>query len=259
MPLDHPSRLLQPDEPSPYRIERESGTSPFFLTCDHAGKAIPRKLGTLGLSGDELERHIAWDIGAAGVTRQLAALLDAFAIEQTYSRLVIDCNRPLDSPTSIATLSEHTVIHGNLELAKKDAKARAEEIFWPYHRRIVAELDARAARGQPTVLITMHSFTPLFKDQARAMHAGILYNRDTRLAHRLLEALRRDNALTVGDNQPYSVSDSSDYAIPVYGERRSLLHAEIEIRQDLIADELGQSRWAARLADVLREAIAGLL
>jgi predicted N-formylglutamate amidohydrolase len=254
-----PARLLDDDEPPPYTVVCESGSSPFFLTCDHAGRIIPRRLQSLGLPDTELQRHIAWDIGAAGVTVKLAALLDAFAILQTYSRLVIDCNRPLVSPTSIATLSEHTVVPGNLQLSNDDAEARAHEIFWPYHRRIVAELDARAARNQPTVLITVHSFTPVFKGDARAMHAGVLYNRDSRLAHRLLDVLRENSGLIVGDNQPYSVSDHSDYAIPVYGEQRGLLHAEIEIRQDLIADDAGQQEWAARLATALRQATIDLL
>lgn len=251
----HSARLLDDDEPAPYTVICESGSSPFLLTCDHAGRTIPRRLQSLGLPDAELTRHIAWDIGAAGVTVKLAALLDAFAILQNYSRLVIDCNRPLVSPTSIATLSEHTVIPGNLHLGKHDAEVRAAEIFWPYHRRITAELDARAARVQPTVLITVHSFTPVFKGDARAMHAGVLYNRDARLAHCLLNVLRGNTGLTVGDNQPYSVSDASDYAIPVHGEQRGLLHAEIEIRQDLIADEAGQQLWAQRLSDALPRAL----
>jgi predicted N-formylglutamate amidohydrolase len=257
MTSPHSTRLLDASEPPAFCIAH-AGTSPFFLTCDHAGRAIPRRLGTLGLPTSELERHIAWDIGAAGVTCKLAALLDAFAILQTYSRLVIDCNRPLGSPTSIATISEHTVISGNLQLSKDDADMRAAEIFWPYHKRIEAELDARAARRQPTVLITVHSFTPVFKGDARAMQAGVLYNRDSRLAHRLLHVLRSESGLTIGDNQPYSVSDSSDYAIPVYGEQRGLLHAEIEIRQDLITDETGQQQWAERLANALRQALKDL-
>jgi predicted N-formylglutamate amidohydrolase len=251
--------LLLPTEPPPYRVERADGQSPFMLICDHAGNLIPQRLGSLGLNADELNRHIAWDIGAAGVTSKLAALLDAFAILQTYSRLVIDCNRPLDSPTSIVTVSEHTEIPGNRDLSPALAMQRAQEIFWPYHQRIEAELNARAARAQPTVLITVHSFTPVFKQQARAMHAGVLYQRDPRLAQALLHILRRDRELIVGDNQPYSVSDATDYAIPVYGEQHGLLHVEMEIRQDLIADDAGQTRWAERLAVALREAVAQLM
>jgi len=258
MTLNADSPLLNADEPPAYRIECERGASPFFIVCDHAGRLIPRRLGSLGVAATDLDRHIAWDIGAAGVTSKLAALLDAFAILQTYSRLVIDCNRPIGSAGSIVTLSEHTTIPGNQNVSPAEAQQRAQEIFWPYHQRIRAELDARLARGQTTILISMHSFTPIFKGAGRMMHAGVLYHRDTRLAHRLLQALRRDAHLVVGDNEPYSVSDATDYAIPEYGEKRGLLHVEMEIRQDLIAEDAGQTQWAERMANALRKAAKGL-
>jgi predicted N-formylglutamate amidohydrolase len=246
--------LLSHDEPPAFRLEREHGRSAFFLICDHAGSLIPRRLGSLGLDSVDLERHIAWDIGAAAVARELAALLDATVILQNYSRLVIDCNRPIGSPSSIAASSERTIIPGNASLDAADAQRRAHEVFEPYHDRIVRLLDDRKARGQPTMLISIHSFTPVFMAEARRWHAGVLYNRDPRLARSLLEVLGSDPALLVGDNEPYAVSDETDYAIPVYGEKRGLPHVEIEVRQDLITDARGQHEWAVRLRTALTRA-----
>lgn len=242
------TRLLAEDEPPPFTVEHEHARSPFVLICDHAGRRIPRKLGTLGLSDGDLQRHIAWDIGARGTASRMAEALDAVLIAQTYSRLVIDCNRPLGAPTSITQRSERTDIPGNINLTPEDAAARASEIFVPYHARITAELDRRRALAEPTVLISMHSFTPVFHDAARPWHVGMLYNRDTRLARVLLELIRAEGEWVVGDNEPYSVSDGTDYAIPVHGELRGLPHVEIEVRQELIADEAGQRAWADRLA-----------
>lgn len=241
-------RLLADDEPPPFSVEREDGRSPFVLICDHAGRRIPRALGTLGVDESALSRHIAWDIGARGVASRLGEHLDAVLIAQTYSRLVIDCNRPIGAPSSIVTRSERTDVPGNHDLTPADRSARAEDIFTPYHRRIEEELDRRHSMGRPTLLISMHSFTPVFNEVARPWHIGMLYNRDTRLAHALLELIRAQGRWVVGDNEPYSVSDGTDYAIPVHGERRGLPHVEIEIRQDLITDEAGQSEWAKHLA-----------
>ena len=240
--------LLAADEPPPFRIENASAASPFFLVCDHAGRRIPRALGDLGLDEVELQRHIAWDIGAAGVLAQLSRRLDAIAIAQTYSRLVIDCNRPFESPTLIALRSERTEIPGNANLTAAQRQQRIDEIFTPYHARVAAELDARRAAGRPTILVTVHSFTPIYYDVARPWQVGVLYHRDTRLAHALLRVIRAEHTWTVGDNEPYSVSDTSDYAIPIYGEQRGLPHVELEIRQDLIADAAGQAEWGERAA-----------
>jgi predicted N-formylglutamate amidohydrolase len=255
------SALLAADEPPPFSIENAAGASPFFLTCDHAGRRIPRALGDLGLAAAEFERHIAWDIGAAGLMSRLAARLDAFAIAQNYSRLVVDCNRPLDSQTLIAQRSERTDIPGNANLTNEERQQRIDEIFHPYHTRIERELDARRAGGRPTILVTVHSFTPTYLDVARPWQVGILYHRDTRLAHALLRVIRDEGEWVVGDNEPYSVSDTSDYAIPVYGVRRGLANVELEFRQDLIADAASQEKWAQRTVTWLlrASAIAGLL
>lgn len=251
--------LLSDLDPPAFRVERPDGASPFVLTCDHAGRVLPRALGTLGVSDAELARHIAWDIGIAEVGRKLAGRLDAFQIAQTYSRLVIDANRPPGSPQSIVTRSERTPIPGNEGLSSADAERRAREIFHPYHDRIRAELDARKLTGRPAVLVALHSFTPSFMDRARKWHAGVLYNRDPRLGHGVLELLRREPGLEVGDNEPYRVSDETDYGVVVHGEQRGLVHVMLEIRQDLIDHEAGQDAWAERLARVLSAAHAQLL
>jgi predicted N-formylglutamate amidohydrolase len=224
--------------------------------CDHGGRRLPRRLGDLGLPEAELQRHIAWDIGISATTHILAEALDAFAIHQAYSRLVIDCNRDPGVETSIVTLSELTEIPGNHGLSQADRRAREQEIFWPYHRRITTALDRRGAAGRKTVFIAMHSFTPVYKGVARPWHVGMLYNRDSRFAHALQGLLEGEGDLVVGDNEPYAVSDLTDYSIPVHGERRGLPHVEIEIRQDLIAAPEGQRAWALRLARLLPEALS---
>ena len=250
--------LLGPDDPPPYTEHRAYGGSPFVLIADHAGQTIPMRLGDLGLPQVEMDRHIGWDIGIAGVAEKLSEKLDAFAILQTYSRLVIDCNRPLDSSSSIVSSSDGTLVPGNQDLPEPQRTARALEIFAPYHARITQELDQRSVQSQAPVLIAMHSFTPVFAGETRPWHVGVLYHRDTRLAHALLAALKEEPDLVVGDNQPYSISDGSDFAVPVHGEQRGLLHVELEIRQDLIADAQGQAQWAQRLARILPTLLADL-
>lgn len=250
--------LLAADEPSAVAVLRSDGTSPFLLTCDHAGRRIPRSLGSLGLEAPDLERHIAWDIGAATVARSLSERLDAALVLQTYSRLVIDCNRSPEVHDSIATLSESTEIPGNKGISDAARQARVNEIFCPYHERITAALDARADAKRPSALVAVHSFTPVFKGVKRPWHIGILYNRDRRLPGVLFDLLSEHDHLVVGDNQPYAVSDVTDYTIPVHGERRGIPHVEIEIRQDLIAEPTGQEIWAERLADLLPRALERL-
>jgi predicted N-formylglutamate amidohydrolase len=251
--------LLEPDEPSPVTLDNGAGSSAFFLTCDHAGSAFPRRLGSLGLPEQETRRHIAWDIGIGAVGRQLSQLLDAAVILQTYSRLVIDCNRDPDVASSIPEVSETTEIPGNLGLAEAARAARVEAIFRPYHDAIAAALDRRALAGRASVLVALHSFTPVFKGVARPWHAAVLYNRDARLAHPLFKLLSAEDGLVIGDNEPYAVSDQTDYTVPVHGERRGLPHVEIEIRQDQIADPVGQAAWAERLARLLPAAYAEMV
>jgi predicted N-formylglutamate amidohydrolase len=247
------SLLLGSADVPPVLEHNAAGRSPFLLTCDHYGRLIPRVLGDLGLTESELTRHIAWDIGIAGVAEALAKQLDAHLIAQLYSRLVIDCNRPPHAPSSIPRISEATTIKGNEGLAQDAAATRRRQIFDPYHRRIAEVIDRRLRENIPTVLVSLHSFTPVYAGIARPWHIGTLYHRDTRLPARLLELLRAEPDLVVGDNEPYAVSDETDYTIPVHGEARGLMNTGIEIRQDLITDRAGQKQWADRLARIFAE------
>ena len=247
------SLLLESADVPPVLEENAAGRSPFLLTCDHYGRLIPRVLGDLGLPASELSRHIAWDIGIAGVATALSKRLDAHLIAQRYSRLVIDCNRPPEAPSSIPRISEATIIPGNEGLAREATLARREAIFDPYHRRIRKVVEARIHDGMPTVLVSLHSFTPVYAGIARPWHIGTLYHRDTHLPPLLLKLLRAEPDLVVGDNEPYAVSEETDYTIPVHGEARGLMNTGIEIRQDLIADPAGEAEWADRLARIFTE------
>ena len=250
--------LLGPGEPPPVRTIRENGKSRYVLTADHAGRIFPKTLANLGVPDSELGRHIAWDIGIAGVTEILSELLDAPAIFQTYSRLVVDCNRDPSWPSAMPDVSEFTGIPGNRGLTETDRARRVEAIFHPYHNRIESLLDARAAAGQDTIFVAMHSFTPVFKGEPRAIEVGVLYYRRTKLANIMLDLLRAEGDLTVGDNAPYAITGDSDYSIPRHGEGRGLEHVEIEIRQDLIETPEGQASWAARFSRLLTAALERL-
>jgi predicted N-formylglutamate amidohydrolase len=248
--LGDTSLLLDGQDVPPVLEDNPAGRSPFLLTCDHYGRIIPRALGDLGVPAGEFERHIAWDVGIAGVADALSKQLDAHLIAQRYSRLVIDCNRPPQAPSSIPRISEATLIPGNEGLTADAAEARRGAIFEPYHRRIDEVIGRRQRDNLPTVLVALHSFTPVYASVVRPWHIGTLYQRDTRLPPLLLKYLRAEGDLVVGDNEPYAVSDESDYTIPVHGEKRGLMNSGIEIRQDLITDAAGQQQWAGRLARI---------
>lgn len=249
--------LLFDDEPPVFQVWNEFATSPFLLTADHAGRRVPRALGDLGVAAADMKRHIAWDIGIGEVTTRLAAALDATAILQTYSRLVIDCNRQPRVASAYPTISETTAIPGNEMLEDAEKLRRRAAVFDPYHQEIDRLIEART--GRPTLYVAMHSFTPTYFEVARNMHVALLYNRKPALSHLLGRLLRAEGDLMVAENDPYSVGDDSDYGVPVHAEGRGLDYLEIEIRQDLIADEAGQASWAARLARLLPVAAALLL
>jgi predicted N-formylglutamate amidohydrolase len=252
------SLLLGETDVPPVREYNDSGRSAFLLTGDHYGRLIPRMLGDLGLPESELARHIAWDIGIAGVAEMLSKHLDAHLIVQRYSRLVIDCNRPPHVASSIPMISEATTVPGNEGISREAAELRRAQIFDPYHRRIDEIIDARRHNSMPTILVSLHSFTPVYAGIARPWHIGALYQRDRVLPPMLLQALRAEPDLVVGDNEPYAVSDQTDYTIPVHAEARGLMNSGIEIRQDLISDQAGEKAWADRLARILGEIEATL-
>lgn len=230
---------------------RPEAPSPFLLLGDHAGNLIPRGMNQLGLDEAERRRHIAWDIGVAALGTALSERLDATFIRQVYSRLVIDCNRRPGAPDSIPPVSDGTTIAANGALDAAEAAARAEVIHAPYQAAIRAQIERRTHAGQPTFLISLHSFTPSMRAVDRPWQVGLLYNEgDSRFARAMLAAFRRDPALTAGDNQPYSM-DTIDYTIPLHAYPARLPYVEIEIRQDLLADAAGVADWCNRVEQAL--------
>ncbi len=247
--------LLSNGDPAPVEVLRADGSSTFLFTAEHAGRALPSRLGSLGLKDRDLDRHIAWDIGIAGVTRCLSEKLDAPAVLQAYSRLVVDCNRWPTAKDFVTAFSEDTMIPGNVGLRRDEIEARSNEIFHPYHHAIRDLLDARTARSQATVLVAMHSCTPVYLGVSRPWHVGVLYDKDPTFARIILELLHGEGKLIVGDNEPYVLTSDKDYAVPVHGEQRGIPHVEIEIRQDLIQTDSGQREWGERMAEVFREGL----
>jgi predicted N-formylglutamate amidohydrolase len=255
--VSHEHRLLQASDPQPVGQERLDGRSRFLLIADHAGNAVPRRLGDLGISSADLNRHIGIDIGIHGVSQRLSALLDAPYVFQRYSRLVIDCNRQPGNATSIALVSDSTRIPANQGLSPDTIAQRQDEIFWPYQKAIAHQIELMRKAAVPPVVIAMHSFTPKHGDYPapRPWQIGVLFNRDDRLARNLIACLENEGDLTVGTNQPYAVEDHVDYAVPVHCEKGGLLHVELEVRQDLIGTSEGQAEWAERLARLLPQAL----
>lgn len=241
-----PTPLLEPAEPPAFEIVNTRGKGSAVLVCDHASNRVPRCMDNLGLDSHQLAGHIGWDPGAADVARALSALLDAPLVLSGYSRLVIDCNRPLQSRESIAEQSAGVPVPGNRYLSAQDRERRIATFFQPYHQAIHKLLDAR--RRQPTVLLSIHSFAAVLNGQHRPWHAGVAYRHDHRLAQRLHEVLSQCGDINVGYNQPYPIDDAFDYTIPVHGEGRGLASAMIEIRQNEIQSPATAAAWATRLA-----------
>ena len=244
--------LLGSGDPPPFFVVNPNGRAAVVLVCDHASNAVPARLGQLGLKPTALSQHIAWDIGAAQVTRLLAARLDASAILAGYSRLVIDCNRSPGDPTSIAEVSDGIFIPGNRNLDDAAAESRLNEVFWPYHHAITRMLAHRWRHGQgrAPALVAIHSFTPVMSGFRRPWQFGVLWNRDPRLALPLLARLRAEPDLCVGDNEPYSGREVG-FTMDTHGGVAGLPHVEVEIRQDLIADDAGCIRWGTVVGDAI--------
>jgi predicted N-formylglutamate amidohydrolase len=246
--------LLQPGEPPAFTAENLSGRSPCLLLCEHASNRVPRVFGDLGLSSTELDRHIGWDIGALAMARGLSRRLDAALFATGYSRLVIDCNRPLHAPSSIPEQSEDTVIPGNLTLSAEARAARQAALFHPFHDAVSAHLDAHPQRR---CVIGVHSFTPFYRGIARPWQAGCLYAGARQFAAPLMDGLRAQG-FCVGNNEPYTIDPAEDYTVPVHGEARGLPSLLIEIRQDLIANAAAADAWAERLAPLVQQAIVAI-
>lgn len=249
-----PATLLSARDPLPVVTVNADGRSRFVLSCEHAGRVIPERLGDLGVAQPDMDRHIAWDVGAEGVSRRLSALLDAPLVLQRYSRLVIDCNRPFDAPDCFPEVSDGTPVPGNLGLIERDRRQRFDEIHQPFHRELARLLDRRATFDRPAaILVAVHSFTPrLVGGAPRPWQLGVLSNRDSSFAKLFLTAFQaRNPGMRSSHNEPYLVEDQTDYTIPVHGEARGLPHLLLEIRNDLISDAEGQRKWAALIADAL--------
>ena len=225
------------------------------LVCDHASNNVPPEIGSLGLSEEDMRRHIAWDVGARGVTLGLARRLGAEAVLSTWSRLVIDPNRGEDDPTLVMKLYDGSVIPGNRQVGQAETERRLDAYHRPYHRAVGRALDRVLAEGLAPALVAVHSFTPQFRGRPfRPWHVGLLWDRDDRLMRPLLARLRAEPDLCVGDNEPYSGQLFGDCMF-VHGTLRGIPHILIEIRNDLIRTADDQEAWAERLAPMLREAV----
>ncbi len=231
------------------------GLSPFLIVCDHASNALPAEFGTLGLPPSEFARHIAWDPGAAALVEALAARLAAPAMLSCFSRLLIDPNRGTDDPTLVMRLSDGTIIPGNRHLTEADIADRIARFHDPYHRAIEQAIEHALALGIAPALLSIHTFTPVWRGEPRPWHAGILWDRDERLARIFLDGLRADPDLVVGDNEPYHGRLEND-CMHRHGTSRGLAHVLIEVRNDLLATPDGVQAWCDRIGGILEEALS---
>jgi len=227
------------------------GASQFLLIGDHAGRMIPESLADLGLTGDDLTRHIAWDIGVRALGEALAVRLDAVFVAQTWSRLVIDCNRDPERADAVPEVSDGSHIPGNIGLSDADRASRVAEVHTPYQQAIEAEI---ARRSVPPVLVALHSFTPQMQEIARPWDAGVLHDGgDLRFAHAMLAAMCETPDLTIGDNEPYKM-DGIDHTVPRHAFAAGLAYVELEIRQDHLSSDAGVAVWADRITGWLMQA-----
>ena len=246
------SPLIGPGDPPPFEVLNPDGAASVLLICDHASPAIPAALGDLGLDAGALGRHVAFDIGAADVTRSLSRRLDAPAVLAGYSRLLIDMNRQPGDPESVLGASDGTPVPGNRDLSEKDEAGRAETFFRPYHRAIADVMAHLWRRGPAPAVFSVHSFTPSLNGEDRQWDVGVLWNRDPRLALPLIEKLRRSDPLRVGDNEPYSGRQKA-YTIDLHAGAAGLPNCAVEIRQDHLETPQGADHWAEILGDALED------
>ena len=246
--------------PSPaeaFEVVNPAGSTPLLLVCDHASRRFPAHLGTLGVAEPDTFEHIAWDIGAAELTRGLATALDAPAVLCPWSRLVVDCNRRPADPSAFPEVSDRTVVPGNVSMTAEDREWRIRAIHTPYHAAIDAALDAMIGRGVTPAFVAVHSFTPLLGEIARPWHVGVLWDRDERLPRPVLAALRAVEGLHVGDNEPYSGRHPTDYTLHAHAAVRGLPCLGFEVRQDLLGTPAGIAYWTQTLSTALVAALSG--
>lgn len=241
----------------PFKITGKDRPGSWLITCDHASNAVPDWVagGALGIGAADMARHIAYDVGAAGLARALGAALDSPVIETCFSRLVIDANRGEDDPTLLMRLYDGTIIPANRHAGPAELQERLDRLYHPYHAAY-ADL---AARRADTVILAVHSFTPCLRGRApRPWHVGVLYSHlDPRLSLPLIARLRQEADLCIGDNEPYAGHLPGD-AIDRHGLQRGRLNTLIELRNDLIGTAAAQAAWAARLAPILTEVLRRL-
>ena len=248
--------FLGPDDPPAFEIVNPQGRASVILLCDHASNRVPKALGTLELPRRELERHIAWDIGIAAVTRRLALALDAPAVLSGYSRLVIDCNRDVEDEQSIPESSDGTDVPGNRNLTQREIVERIRYCYEPYHDTASRLIEGIEACARPPAVVFMHSFTPFMNGQTRPWHVGVLWERDGRMALPAMDFLRKRGDLVVGDNEPYSAHEPRGFSLPFHASRAGRPAMQFEIRQDLISDDNGVEEWAVIIEDVLQPLLA---
>ncbi len=237
----------------PVSVFNKDGGSPYLFVCEHASNFIPETFEGLGLNADALRAHIAWDPGAVEVARHLATSLDAPLVESQLSRLLIDCNRPLDAHDLIPEISETTVVPGNQALNPMERLARIDLSHRPFHTAVENVIADRARRGLPSWVVTIHSFTPVYRDIWRPWQIGIIHDEDERIGAPLIAALRKDPNLNVGVNEPYSPADRVYYTLERHARPRNAPCAMIELRNNEITDARTQTEWAEKLATILKE------
>ncbi len=248
--------LVGPEDPPPFEVVNPDGKSPVLLVADHASRAIPRHMGRLGLDRSVMDRHVAWDIGSAGVTRLLSERLDAPAVMAGYSRLLVDCNRQLYDPTAFIRVSDGIAIPGNLNLSEDEKWLRVRSFYWPYHNAVTDQLQRFRMRGITPAFVSIHSCTDVFNRVVRPWHFGVLWDQDPRIAVPLIRELGSNEGVCVGDNEPYSGRHPHDFTVDFHAEPGGLPHVGIETRQDLISDPRGVSHWGGLLADALAAVLA---
>jgi predicted N-formylglutamate amidohydrolase len=240
------------DDFPPFELVDGDPAAGVLILCDHADNRLPAEYGDLGLSAAEFRRHIAYDPGAAAVTRSLARRLGVPAVLSTFSRLLIDPNRGEDDPTLIMRLSDGAVVPGNAAVDASERARRIVRFHAPYHAAIDAAIERALAGDMAPIVVSVHSFTPVWRGALRPWHAGVLWDRDPRIALPLIAALREAGDLVVGDNEPYAGALAND-CMYRHASRRGLAHGLVEIRQDLIGEAAGAEAWAERLARIVSD------